>query len=71
MPMQIRSETVLNVVKRRIPFTAPLLTPQEIRLIKEVGPYTEPYDNIYPILNPFVVKRQLQEGVDELSGLLW
>ena len=70
MPTQIRSETVLNVVQRRIPFTAALLTQEEIKLIDEKGPYTEPFDNVFAILNPFTVRQQLQQGLDELSSLL-
>jgi hypothetical protein len=37
MPMHIRSETVLNIVERQIPFTMPLLTSAEYQLIQQEG----------------------------------
>jgi hypothetical protein len=37
MPICIRSETVLNVVQRHIPFTNPLLSAAEVQLISEEG----------------------------------
>jgi len=37
MPVSIRSETVLNMVQRQIPFTSPLLTAAEVQLIQSEG----------------------------------
>ena len=66
MPVTIRSETVLNVVQRRIPFNLPLLTDAEVALIKQHGPYTEPATNLYNILAPSRVQRDVWEWVSQL-----
>lgn len=63
MPVTIRSETVLNVVQRLLPFTAPMLTPQEVQLIQANGPYTEDKNNVFAVLNPQRLEREMWSWV--------
>ena len=70
MPIVIRSETVLNVVQRQVPFTEGLLTADEIELITEKGPYTEDPQLVLVPLNPLVVERDIWEWVCAVMLLL-
>ena len=70
MPIHIRSETVVNSAQRHVPFTLGMLTPDEVKLIREKGPYTEDYSNVLAALEPVVVKKQLWEGMEEMLELV-
>ena len=70
MPVSIRSETVLNVVQRQIPFTAPMLTAEEVELIREKGPYTEDFHSVKQLLQPRVVEKNVMEWMMVLMCLL-
>ena len=70
MPVKIRSETLVNTVQRHIPFTLGMLTPEEVKLISERGPYTEDYSNVLTPLEPVTVQRQLWDGMHEMIALV-
>ena len=70
MPIVIRSETVLNVVQRFLPFTAPMLTAQEVQLIQDKGPYTEDPNNVFAALNPQLLEKELWAWVAVMLSLL-
>lgn len=70
MPVHIRSETVLNVVQRYIPFTSPLLTADEVKLITEKGPYTEDDLKLKAVLNPTEVERNTWDWMLALCWIL-
>jgi hypothetical protein len=70
MPILIRSETVLNIVQRQIPFTAPMLTSEEIKEIREKGPYTEDFGLVKQLLNPRAIAQSETEWMVALMCLL-
>jgi hypothetical protein len=70
MPVAIRSETVLNIVQKQIPFTAPLLTADEIKLIKEKGPYTEDFQLVKLLLDPRAVDQSETAWMQDMMFLL-
>ena len=70
MPVSIRSETVLNIVERVVPITAPLLNGADVKLITEEGPYTEDWHNLLPVLNPTEVERTKWEWAEQVMARL-
>ena len=70
MPISIRSETVLNIVQRQIPFTEALLSPDEIKLVKDKGPYTEDPQLVKLLLDPNAVQQSEGEWMSTLMYLL-
>lgn len=66
MPVHIRSTTVLNWVQVYVPFSEPLLTPDEIELIRDKGPYTEDPARVFAPLNPLIVEQKKWKWVGEL-----
>ena len=70
MPIAIRSQTVLNVVQRQVPITFPMLTPADVALITERGPYTQDFRLIFPVLHPRTVNADMWNWADELISLL-
>ena len=47
-----------------------MLTPDEVKLIEERGPYTEDYSNILHALEPATVQSQLWDGMHEMIDLV-
>ena len=70
MPIHIRNETVVNLAQRHVPFTRGMLTLDEVKLIREKGPYTEDYSNVLAALEPATVKKQLWDGMEEMLELV-
>ena len=70
MPIYLRSETVLNIVERQIPFNNPLLTPAEVQLIADKGPYTQDPHVVESLLDPVAVERNKWAWVASLMQLV-
>ena len=70
MPVVIRSETVLNVVEKHLPFTSPMLTPDEVKLIRDNGPYTEDKNKLFKALDPKLLEKEQWNMVCFMLSLL-
>ena len=70
MPMAIRSEVYVNSVSCKVPYTLCDLNKREADAMRMSGPYTLPFENILPALEPRQVREKLKGFQMEYHQLL-
>ena len=70
MPMSIRSEVYVNSVSCKVPYTLCDLNKREADAMRMSGPYTLPFENILPALEPRQVREKLKGFQMEYHQLL-